>query len=236
MYEKLTKARAPRGKTKLRIRKYRRGISGLGPRRSWRTKATPATTLTAKTPRVAGAVTPHDGAWLRANSPAVTESARVHDPVQSSWLHGLACSASMAPPPPPASGSPPVGRDGPAGPSPASGTFVRSWAGSTTTASRAATAIRGSSPQDRARHPKYWMMGAPMVTPSTGPPAPTSAHQPMAFTRSWWEKAWSSRAIDAAAVAAPWTPSNSRATMSTPAVGAEAVSTTLTAAPDRPHR
>jgi hypothetical protein len=97
-------------------------------------------------------------------------------------------------------------------------------------------AINGSSPQNRARHPKYWMMGAPMVTPITGPPAPTRAHQPMALTRSPWEKASSTSAIDAAPVAAPCTPSNSRAAMSTPAVGAEAVSTTLMAAPDRPQR
>ncbi len=47
-----------------------------------------------------------------------------------------------------------------------------------------ATAINGSSAQKSARHPKYWMMGAPTVTPMTGPPAPTSAHQPMALTRS----------------------------------------------------
>ncbi len=58
----------------------------------------------------------------------------------------------------------------------------------------------------------------------------------MAFTRSSWENAWRTRAIDAAPVAAPWTPSNRRAAISTPAVGAEAVSTTLTAAPDRPQR
>jgi hypothetical protein len=97
-------------------------------------------------------------------------------------------------------------------------------------------AIRGSSPQNRARQPKYWMIGAPIVTPITGPPAPTRAHQPMALTRSPWEKAWRTRAMEAAPVAAPWTPSNSRAAMSTPAVGAEAVSTTLMAAPDNPHR
>ena len=97
-------------------------------------------------------------------------------------------------------------------------------------------AMRGSSPQNRARQPKYWMTGAPMVTPSTGPPAPTSAHHPMALTRSSWEKAWRTRAMEAAPVAAPWTPSNSRAAISTPAVGAEAVSTTLTAAPDSPQR
>ncbi len=42
--------------------------------------------------------------------------------------------------------------------------------------------------------------------------------------------------MEAAPVAAPCTPSNSRAAMSTPAVGAEAVSTTLTAAPQSPHR
>ena len=80
------------------------------------------------------------------------------------------------------------------------------------------------------------MMGAPMVTPSTGPPAPTSAHHPIAFTRSSWLKAWRTSAIEAAPVAAPWTPSKSRAAMRIPAVGADAVSTTLRAAPDNPHR
>ena len=103
-------------------------------------------------------------------------------------------------------------------------------------ASTMAAAIRGSSPQKRARHPKYWMIGAPTVTPMTGPPAPTRAHQPRAFTRSSWENTWSTRAMDAAPVAAPSTPSRTRAAMRMPAVGAEAVRITQTTAPTRPHR
>ncbi len=103
-------------------------------------------------------------------------------------------------------------------------------------ASTAAAAMSGSSPQNRALQPRYWMTGAPMVTPRTGPPAPTRAHQPMALTRSSCEKTCSMRAIEAAPVAAPWTPSKKRAAMRTPTVGAEAVRTTLTAAPARPQR
>ncbi len=197
----------------------------------------PATRLTAATPRVAGEVHPHEGASLRASSAAVTETASVHDPVQSSCPHGLGGLGSA-----PVTGWPGGAGGGPAAlvsaacPIVATGWPGRSRVGNTITASTAASAIRGSSPQNRARHPRYWMMGAPMVTPSTGPPAPTRAHQPMAFTRSSWEKACSTSAIDAAPVAAPWMPSKSRAAMSTPAVGAEAVRTTLTAAPLSPHR
>ena len=99
-----------------------------------------------------------------------------------------------------------------------------------------ATAISGNSPQKSARQPRYWMMGAPTVTPMTGPPAPTSAHHPMALTRSSAEKTCKMRAIEAAPVAAPSMPSKTRAVMSRPAVGAEAVSTTQTAAPTSPHR
>ena len=80
------------------------------------------------------------------------------------------------------------------------------------------------------------MIGAPTVTPITGPPAPTSAHQPMALTRSSGENTSRIRAIDAAPVAAPWTPSRTRAAIRIPAVGAEAVSTAQTAAPSSPHR
>src|SRR5664280_426596 len=213
-------------------------MSGRGVVRSWRTKYTPATRLAAKMARVAGAVKPHEGARLRPSRPAVTAPERAADPIQSSWRQGLTgksparsvgeVAAGGALGAPVGTGSAPARSAvsgslvAPAalgsGPSPSDANSTEpSWAGSTTTASTAAMAIRGSSPQKRARHPKYWMIGAPMVTPRTGPPAPT-------------------RAIDAAPVAAPCTPSNRRAAMSTPAVGAEAVRTTLTAAPDSPHR
>src|ERR1035441_3197952 len=216
-------------------------MSGRGVVRSWRTKYTPATRLTAKMARVAGAVKPHEGARLRPSRPAVTAPERAADPIQSSWRQGLTgewparsvgeeAAGGAAGTRPPPSRSAAIGSGASASDA---GSAERSWAGRTMTASTAAMAIRGSSPQKRGRHPKYWMIGAPMVNTRTAPPAPTRAHQPIALTRSSWEKAWRTRAIDAAPVAAPCTPSNRRAAMSTPAVGAEAVRTTLTAAPER---
>src|ERR1035438_9543359 len=64
-------------------------MSGRGVVRSWRTKYTPATRLTAKMARVAGAVKPHEGARLRPSRPAVTAPERAADPIQSSWRQGL---------------------------------------------------------------------------------------------------------------------------------------------------
>ena len=69
------------------------------------------------------------------------------------------------------------------------------------------------------------MIGEPSETPSTGPPAPTSDHHPIAFTRSLGGNDDMMSAIDAVPVAAPCTPSSVRARMSSIAVGASAVST-----------
>ena len=94
---------------------------------------------------------PHDGATLRASSPAVTAAEKEIEPIQSSWRHGLPSAVAG------------VGRrprvrtrvDTPAGPLLGGGGRggARSWPGRTTTASTAATAISGSSPQNSARHP-----------------------------------------------------------------------------------
>ena len=80
------------------------------------------------------------------------------------------------------------------------------------------------------------MIGAPRVTPITGPPAPTIDHQPMALTRSSGANIRKMRAIDAVPVAAPWMPSRQRAKSSTPTLGAVAVRTAATMAPPSPHR
>jgi hypothetical protein len=147
-------------------------MSGRGARRSWRTKTTNAGHAEHGQDAEGGrAAMPQDGASLRASRPAVTATARVHEPVQSSCA-------------PRALGEPHGRR--PIGPTrqPLTGPGRHPFGirvgtlggcdveGSTTTASTAAMAIRGSSPQNRARHPKYWMIGAPMVTPRTGPPGP----------------------------------------------------------------
>ena len=85
------------------------------------------------------------------------------------------------------------------------------------------------------RQPKYWITGDPSVTPSTGPPAPTSDHQPSALTRSAGANSSRMIAIDAVPVAAACTPSRQRAKISMPMSGAVAVSTALTIAPSRPN-
>jgi hypothetical protein len=103
----------------------------------------------------------------------------------------------------------------------------------TTTAARRS---RPSCPQNRARQPKYWMTGEPSVTPSTGPPAPTSDHQPSALIRSSGSKSWRISAMDAVPVAAPCTPSRARAKSSMPTSGAVAVRMALTMAPASPKR
>jgi hypothetical protein len=85
------------------------------------------------------------------------------------------------------------------------------------------------------RHPKYWITGEPSVTPRTGPPAPTSDHQPSALTRSAGANSSRMIAMDAVPVAAPCTPSRTRANRSMPTSGAVAVRMALTIAPSRPN-
>ena len=92
-----------------------------------------------------------------------------------------------------------------------------------------------SCPQNKVRQPKYWITGEPKVTPSTGPPAPTSDHHPRALTRSCRENSSRMIAIDAVPVAAPCTPSRARANRSIPTSGAVAVRMALTIAPSRPN-
>ena len=74
------------------------------------------------------------------------------------------------------------------------------------------------------RQPMDWMMKPPTATPTTGPPAPTNDHHPMALTRSPLGKAPSTRAIEVAPNVAPTNPPRTRAAMSTPTVGAVAES------------
>ena len=56
--------------------------------------------------------------------------------------------------------------------------------GNTDSANTSADATRATSRKNIHRQPKSWMTGPPMATPNTGPPAPTSDHKPIAFTRS----------------------------------------------------
>ncbi len=79
------------------------------------------------------------------------------------------------------------------------------------------------------------MTGEPSVTPSTGPPAPTSDHHPSALTRSWRENNSKMIAIEAVPVAAPCTPSRARANRRIPTFGAVAVRIALTMAPNSPN-
>ena len=82
---------------------------------------------------------------------------------------------------------------------------------------------RPSWTQNRVRHPKYSMIGAPRVIPMTGPPAPTIDHHPMAFTRSSGANSRRMSAIEAVPVAAPWIPSSDPGEDSRPTPGARAV-------------
>ena len=101
---------------------------------------------------------------------------------------------------------------------------------------RNASAMRPSWNQKSARQPKAAMTGEPSETPMTGPPAPTSDHQPIALTRSSGEKTMLMSAPDAVPVAAPWTPSRVRASSSMPTLAASAVRTAETMAPASPMR
>lgn len=80
------------------------------------------------------------------------------------------------------------------------------------------------------------MIGPPMATPSTGPPAPTSDHQPITFERDSGGNTLKRSDQEAAVVHAPSTPDSSRAAMSRPAFGARIVSTEHSSAPDMPMR
>ena len=78
-----------------------------------------------------------------------------------------------------------------------------SVSGSTIEPSTKASAISGICAAKITRQPTVSSRKPPSTTPMTGPPAPTSDHQPIAFTRSWRSKVRITMAIDAAPVAAP---------------------------------
>ena len=70
----------------------------------------------------------------------------------------------------------------------------------------------------------------------TGPPAPTSDHQPITFERDSGGNTLNSSDQDAAVVHAPSMPDSSRAEMSSPAFGARTVKIEHSRAPDIPMR
>ncbi len=90
--------------------------------------------------------------------------------------------------------------------------------------------------QNSARQPKAAMIGDPSETPTTGPPAPTRLHQPMAFTRSSREKTMLIKAPEAVPVAAPSMPSSVRAKINISTLWLSAVSRADAMAPTRPTR
>ena len=158
---------------------------------------------------------PASGATERASMSEVTPAERLQVPTQSMSFQRLA-----------ATGSSPG----------TSATAWRPWAGRIRATTAAEMKSSPSWPQNSARQPMNSMTGEPTVTPSTGPPAPTRDHHPSAFTRSSGAKRRMMRAIDAVPVAAPWTPSRARANSKMPTLGASAVSTADTIAPERPSR
>src|SRR6185437_7869703 len=162
-------------------------------------------------------VQPASGPMLSTSIPAVTQPARLQLPTQS--MPDQSCGRSSAVFPDPAS------------------TFarVRRPDGSSTATTSDAITSSTSWPQNSVRQPKNWITGEPSVTPSTGPPAPTSDHQPSALTRSSRSNSSRMIAMEAVPVAAPCTPSSARAKSSRPTLGARAVSTALTMAPNNPN-
>ncbi len=162
---------------------------------------------------------------LSTSMAAVTEPARLQTPTQSMPSHTRERSGRRVPSPV-------------AGPSPSATTSLlraRRSDGSSRATTTEAMTNSTSCPQKSVRHPKNWMTGDPSVTPSTGPPAPTSDHQPSALTRSCRENSSRMIAIDAVPVAAPCTPSRARANSSIPTSGAVAVRIALTMAPNSPN-
>ena len=141
-------ARAPSGKTKLRLpevaeRDERAGRPALVEHEGHAGHQADATNRA----RVFGAPNPHEGATLSAEQ---TEGDRAPTGWPSPSSRAPATGSAV-----PGSGG--VGRRlvaaGRSGPGVAAVAAARSWAGSTITASTAAMAIRGSSPQNRARQP-----------------------------------------------------------------------------------
>jgi len=205
-------------------------VRGRHERRGWRTKTT--TSATATTPHVitAGEVQPTMGPMLSTSMAAVTHPARLKIPTQSV--------PSQTPEPRRRRDRRPSAGDG-TWPS-STAVVVEATAASPRVGNRRATTTEAmtrstSCPQNRVRHPKNWITGDPSVTPSTGPPAPTSDHHPSALTRSWRENSSRMIAIDAVPVAAPCTPSRARAKSNIPTLGAVAVRIALTMAPSSPN-
>ena len=86
------------------------------------------------------------------------------------------------------------------------------------------------------RQPTSSMSGPPMATPMTGPPAPTSDHQPIALTRSSRSNSLKISAIELAPVAAPSTALSVRITISAVLLHAMALRAAKMLAPARPRR
>src|SRR5215813_6331922 len=100
---------------------------------------------------------------------------------------------------------------------------------------RAASAI-GACTRNIARQPMASTRGPPATSPSTGAPAPTSDHQPIALTRSSSGNARMINAIDAGPVAAPGTAPMARIAISDAPSQANAVRIVATVNPARPTR
>ena len=182
---------------------------------------------TAKAPHVitAGEVQPAIGPMLSTSMAAVTDPARLQLPTQSMPSQTRERGSRRGEPSPP----------GPPDSDTTSSRWARRSDGNRRATTTEAMTKSTSCPQNSVRHPKYWITGDPRVTPNTGPPAPTSDHQPSALTRSCRENSSKMIAIDAVPVAAPCTPSSARANRSIPTSGAVAVRIALTMAPMRPN-
>jgi len=113
---------------------------------------------------------------------------------------------------------------------------TRSVSGSTMALIRIASAMSGTWATKSQRQLTASITGPPMATPSTGPPAPTSDHQPITFERDSGGNTLNSSDQDAAVVHAPSMPDSSRAEMSSPAFGARTVKIEHSRAPDIPMR
>jgi hypothetical protein len=103
-------------------------------------------------------------------------------------------------------------------------------------ATRSATSAIGVCSRKIARQPMASTSGPPATSPSTGAPAPTSDHHPIALTRSSSGNARMINAIDAGPVAAPGMAPSVRIAMSDEPFQARAVRNVATVKPARPMR
>jgi hypothetical protein len=110
----------------------------------------------------------------------------------------------------------------------------RSVSGSTASAMTTTASSSGACTAKIHRQLTFSTIGPPATTPSTGAPAPTSDHSPIAFTRSLAGTERIIIAMDAGPVAAPSAAPSTRNAISDDAFHASAVSAANTAAPARP--